>query len=686
MKFCHASWVQFLFAGFILFSSGCEKEPLAGFTAEPVFGPAPLTVQFSDKSTLEKKAAIDGWYWDFGDGNTATEHQPSHVYPKPGIYTVSLTVTTKQGKSNIATLDDYITVLALVPDLSGKTQSDAQSILKEIGLNIGSVSLQDHDTFAAGMIIGQEPETGSMVPAGTSIHVIVSTGPRPVSVPDVTGLSHPEAVSIIRAAGLEVGNLTEQYHPAVPPGLVLSQNPVAGSLVFPGTLVDITLSIGAEPVDVPDVTGMSQEEAAMTLMAAGLNVGLLMKENHETIPAGFVLQQHPEAGTGVFAGTAIDLLISRGPVATGISIGSIEELQRIGNEPDYPLGMNYFLSNDIDASGTAAWNDGAGFKPIGTSRLDEAVLPFTGAFDGQGYLVSGLTINRPGENYAGLFGMIGTGGRVFNLGLANCVVNGYENTGSLAGYNEGHISLCHFTGAVTGNNAYIGGLTGYNRGTLSGCSAMGEVTGSYFYTGGLAGYNTGLLTQCRSSSPVKGNLFTGGLSGWNFGTLSLCRATGRVIGEWYTGGLTGQNWAGTISECYATGSVTGQNSVGGLIGYNGNAAFVTQCYALGAVTSNWIGGGLVGYNGYGSIITECYSAGRVTGIQSAGGLIGENNYGVVSTSFWDVTASGTSISAAGRGLNTEQMQLLNEYTTAGWDLLNVWKFFPGSYPSLRNTP
>lgn len=73
-----------------------------------------------------------------------------------------------------------------------------------------------------------------------------------------------------------------------------------------------------------------------------------------------------------------------------IQIGSITELQLIGNNPAYPLDGGYILTQDIDASATAAWNSGAGFDPIGTYDEAHPELAFTGTFDGQGMSLPGL--------------------------------------------------------------------------------------------------------------------------------------------------------------------------------------------------------------------------------------------------------------------------------------------------------
>ncbi len=98
-----------------------------------------------------------------------------------------------------------------------------------------------------------------------------------------------------------------------------------------------------------------------------------------------------------------------------IQISSIEELQKIEKDPNYPLNGSYELVQDIDASETKNWNGGKGFDPIGEDYYD----PFTGIFDGKGHKIRNLYINRPDEDNVGLFGVVGSGGEVKNLGLEN---------------------------------------------------------------------------------------------------------------------------------------------------------------------------------------------------------------------------------------------------------------------------
>ena len=216
----------------------------------------------------------------------------------------------------------------------------------------------------------------------------------------------------------------------------------------------------------------------------------------------------------------------------------------IGNDPAYPLDGEYTLTQDIDASASANWNSGAGFEPIGSDST-----PFTGTFDGQGYIITDLEINRPGENCVGLFGSVGYGGILEHICLEGILVTGLNSVGRLAGRNEGVILNCYATGSVTGTDDIVGGLVGYNDGgTVSECYVTGFVTGTDDTVGGLVGYNDG-------------------------GTVAQCYATGSVTGQNYVGGLVGWLDDGTISECYSTGAVTGTTAdIGGLVGYSTSGA------------------------------------------------------------------------------------------------------------------
>ncbi len=337
-------------------------------------------------------------------------------------------------------------------------------------------------------------------------------------------------------------------------------------------------------------------------------------------------------------------------VARAIDIASIEELQKIGNDPGYPLDGNYELTGWIYATDTAGWNDNAGFDPIG-----DAETPFTGFFDGQGHTIVGLVINRPSETHAGLFSWLGEGSEVKNLQLLDGQVIGGSYVGGIAGLNEGKLTACSTTGPVgmAATGLYIGGLVGWNSGTITLCYALGPVEG-FDYVGGLVGYGgSGAITRSFAAGAV---------------TSSVDDA----------GGLIGYG-GNTVTECYATGAVTAVlYAAGGLVG--GGVNTVTSCYATGAVSCGDEVGGLVGVGG---TLKDCYATGAVTGSGSqVGGLAGVCNS--ASASFWNTETSGISTSACGTGVTTSAMMTQATFMGVGWDFTLTWGMLENySYPYLR---
>lgn len=143
-----------------------------------------------------------------------------------------------------------------------------------------------------------------------------------------------------------------------------------------------------------------------------------------------------------------------GPAPHGPGIRDWYDLHAMRNS----LSGDHVLMNDLDsttpgyaelASSTA--NQGKGWQPIGASEQR-----FTGSFDGQGYEIRGLFIHRPDEGFVGLFGAIGQGAIVGNVGVANAAVTGEWAVGVLAGGNWGQISNCHSAGSVGGDDCEIG--------------------------------------------------------------------------------------------------------------------------------------------------------------------------------------------------------------------------------------
>jgi len=342
---------------------------------------------------------------------------------------------------------------------------------------------------------------------------------------------------------------------------------------------------------------------------------------------------------------------------------------------------------------------------------------FTGVFDGNGHTVSNLRIR--GMDYLGLFGLLGFGAQVKNLGVVDVNIGGSGRyVGGLVGDSwNGTVTQCYSTGAVSGVSS-VGGLVG-SGGPVTHCYSAGVVGGDSG-VGGLVGFG-GPVTHCHSTSAVSGTSGIGGLVGENYADIITSYSTGAVNGDEDVGGLVGHVGSRiaafsfvTVTQCYSSAKVSGRVNVGGLVGSSSPFADVTQCCSTAAVSGNSSIGGLVGNNG--GCVTQCDSAGPVSGTWSVGGLVGQNfrdvtqcystsavsgtgtgvgalvgeNQGDVTECFWDTQSSGQAASAGGTGMTTAQMQDPNTFMAAGWDFVDqpdgphdIWAEPPGGgYPIL----
>jgi hypothetical protein len=404
--------------------------------------------------------------------------------------------------------------------------------------------------------------------------------------------------------------------------------------------------------------------------------------------------------TGCSGGNGLD------PYADYIKIYNWADLDNIRDD----LVAKYVLMNDLNATSAGytelaspTANGGKGWEPIGSGPD-----AFNGTFNGQGYEIRDLFINRPDEDYVGLFGFVESG-VIKDIGVVNATVTGRMQVGGLVADNYGTVSNSHFTGNVTGEH-YVGGVVGYANGAVSNSHFTGNVTGEH-YVGGVVGDNyEGIVSDCYSNGNViacwssysstaggvvgdnyegivsdcysNGNVIAcgssystaGGVVGDNRGTVSNCYSNGNVIAcrgyfDNNAGGVVGVN-RGTVSNSYSTGSVTSENGAGGLVGANVYYSTISNSYSTGNVTGEGSVGGLVGVNR--GTVSNSYSSGNVTGISYVGGLVGDNyEEGIVTNSFWDTETSGQSTSDGGTGKNTTEMQDITTFSGTTWNITAV---------------
>ena len=273
---------------------------------------------------------------------------------------------------------------------------------------------------------------------------------------------------------------------------------------------------------------------------------------------------------------------------TVTSAEGLKNIAELVNE-EWKLDINIILTNNIDLTGID-------WTPIGTSFSNS----YTGTFDGGGHTITGLTVTGS-DQYAGLFGRIGSGGKVMNVKLEGVQIESDNETsavGGVAGWSYGNIENCSVSGSVSGsgNNGTAGGVVGYQSGSsITGCSSSATVNAGNTAGGVVGGTNNGAtLTACYATGDVtlesinQYGTVAGGVVGTNGGgILTACYAWGNVTGSGsgtiYVGGVTGQNVDGTLQACYhAKGTVKGSDgATGGVTGRNYKAIndpVITACY------------------------------------------------------------------------------------------------------------
>ncbi len=319
-----------------------------------------------------------------------------------------------------------------------------------------------------------------------------------------------------------------------------------------------------------------------------------------------------------------------GTEADPYQISNVTQLQAMNTA----LDKHYILTQNIDAAITSTWNSGAGFEPIGITTS----AAFTGTFDGKGFVISKLYINRPSSSGVGLFGnafsFLPNIISIKNVGLDSVYVKGSTRVGALVGNKELNLVNCYSSGTVEGVSESVGGLIGRNGGLVDNCHSSCNVSGGN-RTGGLVGTGSNIRNSYATGN-VMGVGEVGGFIGGISSNASLvynCYATGNVsaTGNFPTvGGFIGRSQAGTIDLCYATGTVTAAKAAGFI--YNANAGLIKRCYTTATVssTSNEFNMFLAGFIGENEAqIRDCYTLSKINySINNTGanivGFVGRN--------------------------------------------------------------
>jgi len=189
-----------------------------------------------------------------------------------------------------------------VPDVTGRPEAEANLVLVDAGFAVDVVPAHD-ENVPAGTVLGTDPGAGQPAGPDSRIKLIVSDGPAPVTVPDVTGRSYEEAVAALSDARLGATR-AEEFSDSVEAGQVIRTDPAAGRQAARDADVTVVVSKGPELIAVPSLRGQSVEQASAQLRALGLVPDV---EDYE--PGGRVRAQDPDPGTQVKRGEKVTLFL-----------------------------------------------------------------------------------------------------------------------------------------------------------------------------------------------------------------------------------------------------------------------------------------------------------------------------------------------------------------------------------------
>ncbi|MEO0617227.1 MAG: PASTA domain-containing protein, partial [Pseudomonadota bacterium] len=200
-----------------------------------------------------------------------------------------------------------------VPAVTNLTEAAATTDIEGATLVVGTVTGAADDMVPVGNVISQDPVAGAMVSANTPVDLVISLGPANIATPETVGLTEADAITALTNAGLTLGDTSAVPSVDVVAGSVVSQDPVAGTLVAATTAVNLVISLGPDPVPVPDIVGLQEAQAMTVLANAGLEVGVVTQTFSNTVPLGEVINQSIPPGQIVPLDTPLDYTVSLGP-------------------------------------------------------------------------------------------------------------------------------------------------------------------------------------------------------------------------------------------------------------------------------------------------------------------------------------------------------------------------------------
>jgi beta-lactam-binding protein with PASTA domain/tRNA A-37 threonylcarbamoyl transferase component Bud32 len=205
-----------------------------------------------------------------------------------------------------------------IPELVGQDQAAAIDLLQQAGLDPDCCEEVWSEEFPAGAVMSTEPKAGEAI-RGTDVRLVVSQGPERFTVPtDLVGRPYDEVVAQLQESVPVQVTRADEYDDTVGEGLVIGFTPAAGTELRRDEVVTVIVSAGHAPVEVPDVTGQSPDQAQANLEALGFTVKRGPDDRSAAVDKGEVMAVSPGPADGPAAyGSEVTIVVSAGvPLVT----------------------------------------------------------------------------------------------------------------------------------------------------------------------------------------------------------------------------------------------------------------------------------------------------------------------------------------------------------------------------------
>ena len=204
-----------------------------------------------------------------------------------------------------------------VPNVVGKAETRALSILSNAGFDPDITNREFSEEVPSGAVLGTDPEPNSGARLGSAVSVTLSRGPERYDVPNLRGKTPEAAAEMLERTNLAAGLERERYHDNVAEDLVIRSKPAKDTRVKPDRQINLIVSKGPAPVDVPYVVGTDESSAQSELRNAGLESTVSSRKSDD-VARGIVLSVTPEPGTSVLRGDLVTVVVSEGPPMTQV--------------------------------------------------------------------------------------------------------------------------------------------------------------------------------------------------------------------------------------------------------------------------------------------------------------------------------------------------------------------------------